>query len=141
MSVLITLKAIVEKIPAINTIEKDGKTTRIQNLILRQPGYTDEFGEKKGKDDIWCIQLINDNIEKHNILKTYMPKDKVVVSFYQNSQLFEKDDREFYTINNNLKTIEMFAMAGAADFTAPVAAAIPSQPETSSETSADDMPF
>lgn len=116
MSVKVSFKAIVKEIQPINTILSGAgneKETRIQNLILTQPGYTDEFGEKKGKDEHWCIQLINKKIDDEDIKTKLHTGDKVAITCFFNSNEFETktDKRIGYSINANYHSVEMIEQA------------------------------
>ncbi len=47
---------------------------KFQRIILIKPGYTDEFGDKKGKDDLYEIKVWNNAIDE---LPELNPGDKV----------------------------------------------------------------
>ena len=67
-------KFIIEKVgPSDKT--KDGKHT-FQAIVLKKPGYTDEFGEKKGDDDLFEAKAWNKILEEMPVVKA---GDKVSV--------------------------------------------------------------
>lgn len=76
--------------------------TLVQKVIFKVPAYTDQFGEKKGKDELWEIQVIGDNVEKHN-LTTDLEDKKAILDVFINSKYITTGEgsatRDMYIIN------------------------------------------
>ncbi len=77
------LKGIVTAISAIATFAKNN--TRNQCLDLHCPGYVDEYGDKKSRDEDWTIEIFNDRIEKANLQPTDIGR-KAIVTVYIGSR-------------------------------------------------------
>lgn len=54
-----TIGVIIQDVRPIETLRNDLKR---QTVILLEPGFTDEFGEKKGRDNTWCVHVYGDRI-------------------------------------------------------------------------------
>lgn len=105
----IQLKAIVKRVtPVSSRSGKDNRTNSFQGLIVTVPGFVDSFGEKKGKDEDWEIQLINDAITKHDLLSKNLQGKKVVVEAYLNSNAFIHNGEQKYALNLNLASIDVY---------------------------------
>lgn len=105
----IQLKAIVKTVTSVNSkAGRDGRTNTFQGLIVTVPGFVDSFGDKKGKDEEWEIQLINDAITKHDLLSKNLQGKKVIVDAYLNSNSFIHNGEQKYALNLNLASIEVY---------------------------------
>lgn len=103
----IELRGIVKEVTEIENVGKDG-TTKKQSLILFVPGYVDQFGDKKGEDEDWCLDIFNKKIESLALNDNLLDK-RVVCTVYVSSRFVKMDDgREFYIINSNLGDIKLF---------------------------------
>jgi len=104
----IQLKAVVKTVTSVSSrVGRDNRTNTFQGLIVTVPGYVDGFGEKKGKDEDWEIQLINDTITKHDLLSKNLQGKKVIVDAYLNSNAFIHNGEQKYALNLNLASIEV----------------------------------
>lgn len=103
----IELKGIVKEITKVENVGKDG-TTKKQSLILFVPGYVDGFGEKRGDDEEWSLDIFNKKIEQLNLNDNLLDK-KVVCSVYVSSRYFKTNEgKELYIVNSNLADISLF---------------------------------
>ncbi len=87
----------------------DEKKTQIQYMVLEVTGYTNQFGEKKGKDQQWLLQTLGDRIAKL-ALNSNMEGAKAAVTFYAESfclEAREEGKNPFYVVNNTLESIEL----------------------------------
>ena len=83
----VTFKGILVKI---GPVERPAEGIELVSLDVMEPGYVDQFGDKKGKDSIYRIKIFNDAINKFpgNI----KDGDRVEVSFYLNSKEYKRQD-------------------------------------------------
>ena len=114
-----TLKGIVKEVGPIETVGE--KNTKKQRIILFVPGYVDQFGDKKGRDEHWPLDVMGDNVEKLNIQKTAV-KQKAEVTVYISGNVFDLKDFAGvgYAINATLAEIKLmgeFANPAAAPAT------------------------
>lgn len=73
----------------IGQLEEVGANKTIkQSVILKVPGYVDSFGDKKGNDEYWQIDMLNDAIDKFNIQERHK-NAKVKADVYVNSNWWE----------------------------------------------------
>lgn len=101
-----TLKGIVKEIKPVEYYG-EGNQGRRQTMVLFVPGYVDEFGDKKGRDETWGIDIYNKNIEKHNLNSNCVDKRAKVEIFVSSTALPKKDsDGVWFAISANLKTIQ-----------------------------------
>lgn len=77
-----------------------------QSILILIPGYVDQFGDKKGEDEIWEFKIFNDAIDKHNLHATIEGR-KAVVDGYLNSRAFKKNGVEAYALNLRLADIKL----------------------------------
>lgn len=104
----IELKGIVKSVSQIENIGKDS-ATRKQSLILFVPGYHDEFGDQKGKDEEWRLDVFNKKIDDLNLNSNVIDK-RVRCIIYLNSQRVEGKEPnapEMYFINANLSDMKV----------------------------------
>lgn len=82
--------------------------TMVQNVHLLVPGYVDEFGDKKGNDEVWEFSVIGDNISKLALSESLILK-KADVKIYLNSNTLPKTETrpELYIINCVLASYEL----------------------------------
>lgn len=88
--------------------------TTIQDVIIRKPAFTDEFGDKRGKDDYYQCTVFND---KTALLDTLKVGDRVSVTAYLNGREFDKKDEggKGYSNNITINKIEKVAVKAPAE--------------------------
>ena len=69
---------------------------QFQRIILNKPGYTDEFGEKVGKDDIYECTAWNRKIEEIPLLKTG-DKVKALLNIQGNETIDQNGKKMWFT--------------------------------------------
>ena len=83
----ITLKGFIANVGEIE--EVGANKTFKQSVILKVPGYVDQFGEKKGNDEYWDMVLLGaDKIDRFNIQNRHKGA-KVSCDVYINSNWYE----------------------------------------------------
>lgn len=104
----IILKGIVKRVmPAVN-YGSGSQAGRRQSVILFVPGYTDEFGDKKGQDEEWQLDIFNEKIEKL-ALNTNLHEKRVEAVVYVNSRKFQKRDtgEDMWMMSANLGSLKL----------------------------------
>lgn len=102
----IQLKGIVKRVMPVETYGQD-KSGRRQSVILFVPGYVDQFGDKRGQDEEWQLDLFNDRIDKFN-LNGNLHEKRVVVDVYVNSRkILGRDGQDLWIINAALGDIKL----------------------------------
>ena len=104
----VEIKGIARTITDVLSKTSNNKTTRFQSLIVTIPGWTDSFGEKKGKDEDWEVQLINESIEKHNLAAKNLTGQKVIVKAWLNSRTYQANGEEKFMLQLNFASVEIF---------------------------------
>jgi hypothetical protein len=98
------------KIVAIGPITKVGdKQTELQYMILSVAGYVDGFGDKKGKDQQWCLQALGKKVTNLNMTAVLVEK-KAEVKCYLDSQYLEPKEagkEGLYIINATIASFEI----------------------------------
>lgn len=81
--------------------------TAKQEILLRVPGWRDEFGEQKGPDDFWKITIMGDKIDKWNIHERHIGS-RVKTEVFINSRQYtsKKDNSIGYMVNVTLASID-----------------------------------
>ena len=69
---------------------------KFQRLILNKPGYTDEFGEKKGKDDLFEARAWNQKINDIPVLQKG-DKVKAMLNIRGNETINERGQKLYFT--------------------------------------------
>lgn len=95
----------------VNQPEEVGeKKTKKQTVILKVPAYRDEFGDTKGQDEEWPLDIMGDNVAKFN-LTTEAQGKRAKCTVYVNGNKFIKksDNTEGWTINARLGAIDLLA--------------------------------
>lgn len=82
------------------------KQYRFKTIVLKKPGFTDEFGEKIGKDDLFACKVWNDRIEQLPDLKRG-DKVKAVLNLSGREGLDRNTSEIYYSININIKQIDL----------------------------------
>lgn len=105
----LSLKGFVSGVGEVEVVGEKG--TRRMFVVLNVPGYTNEFGEKKGKDQHWLIAALNDNIEKFKLGPDLKDK-KAEITFYCESIYTEskqpgKEGEPQYFVNNTLAEFKL----------------------------------
>ncbi|RQO65103.1 hypothetical protein DBR40_24850 [Pedobacter sp. KBW01] len=85
------------------------KNTAKQTIIFKVPGYVDGFGDKKGQDEEWPLDILGDNVSKLNMTRDHQGK-KAKCIVYVNGQKFTRktDNTEGWIINAKLHEIQVF---------------------------------
>lgn len=100
-------------IVAVNPVEVVGKKDfRKQAVILNVAAYTDSFGDKKGRDEDWCLEVLGDNIEKLNLNSTFVGMKAICTVFVNSSKVEDlagSAPRTFFIINAVLNKVEFKA--------------------------------
>lgn len=75
-----------------------------QVIVIRKPGFVDEFGDKKGKDQFFPVTLNDDACKKFSSL---IAKDKkVVATCYLNGWEHNSGNGNQYGLTINLKELK-----------------------------------
>ena len=84
------------------------KNTAKQTIIFKVPGYVDEFGDKKGQDEEWPLDVMGDNVTKLSLTSSHQGK-RAKATVYVNGQKYirKSDSTEGWIINARLHTIEV----------------------------------
>ena len=100
------LKGVVKEVGPIETVGEKG--TKKQTIILFVPGFVDQFGDKKGRDEHWPLDIMGDNVAKLNMQPTAI-KQKAECTIYVSGTAFDKKDFSGvgYAINANLVEIKL----------------------------------
>jgi hypothetical protein len=135
----VSLNGFVEKVGNVQFV--GANNTAKQSFILKVPGYTDSFGEKKGPDDFWEITVMGDSIDKFNLHSRHVGS-KVKTEVYINSRMFVSKKEETlgkisYIVNVNLASIDFLEKASANQ----VNSAPADQPSGHRPGEDDDLPF
>lgn len=78
---------------------------RFQRIILNKPGYTDEFGEKRGKDDLYECTVWNKKIDELPALKS---GDKVKTMLnMQGVENIDQNGKKLYYTQITIRKIEL----------------------------------
>lgn len=84
----IELKGTVIAVMPVQTVGDKG--TKKQNFVFQVPGYVDGFGDKKGEDEMWSIDVVGeDRIKKFNLTDD-LERRKATIQVYINSNLIPK---------------------------------------------------
>lgn len=87
----------------VTTTGKNGNYTK-QQIIIRKPGFTDEFGDKKGKDNYFPVWLNDQQIKKH---ATDLQKGKKVeVTAFLNGFEYNGNDGIQYGLSINVHELK-----------------------------------
>lgn len=108
----ITLKGTFISVTPARKVGETGKEIFIQDLIFKVPGYVDSFGDKKGQDEYWQIQIIGeDNVRKHN-LSIDLETQKATLNVWINSKYLpgtqENKKPDMYIINAVLADYQLY---------------------------------
>lgn len=104
---IIELKGFVEEVTPVVRKESAGKTTLVQALIVKVPGYTDQFGDKKGEDKLWQFTLFNEAIKKNALAENVFAGQKVRVEGYLDSKTYNSGGETKFALNLNLRFVEI----------------------------------
>lgn len=75
------LKCLFHEVGEPAVVGQPGNTIKVQKIMFIVPGYVDGYGEKKGEDEPWVMDVIGTDIEKFNLTKDHEGK-KVQIMFY-----------------------------------------------------------
>lgn len=87
----------------------DEKKTKIQYMVFEVPGYTNAFGEKKGKDQQWLFQTMGARIDELKMSDT-LNGCKAAITFFAESfclEAKEEGKNPFYVVNNTIASIDL----------------------------------
>lgn len=86
----------------------DGNTGRRQTLVLFIPGYVDNYGVKKGQDELWGIDIYNKKIDEFGLNSNCVSK-RADIEVYVSGKEFDKKDGsgKWYGISATLKSIKL----------------------------------
>lgn len=103
----IQLKGFVHKVsPVVSKASADRTNfNQEQSIIVMVPGYTDQFGDKQGKDEFWEFKLFNDRIDRFNI-RSHFEGKKVIVDGFLNSRSYKKNGEDAYILSLSLADIK-----------------------------------
>ena len=95
-------------ITAVGAVETVGQNSMLKQLIvLSVPAYTDSFGDKKGKDEDWLLEIIGDNVTNLGLSSVHENK-KVKCTVFIESRLVTlaktatSDEKKFHQITAKL---------------------------------------
>lgn len=80
----------------------------VQNFEFTVPAYVDGFGDVKGKDEIWSIDIIGDKIKELNVTPKYEGK-RAILDVFVNSNRFKVKETglDAFAINAVLWKVEL----------------------------------
>lgn len=116
----IQLKGKVSAVYAQETVGTGDKTLQKQTFIFLVPSWKDGFGDIKGKDEFWEIDVIGEDNIKKFALSTDMEGENAIVDLYINSNTIpakpaagtEAAKPERRIINANLATFALHTSGG-----------------------------
>lgn len=99
--------------PALRVGQND---TLLQKFVFKVPGYTDSFGDKKGQDEYWEIQVFGDSVAKHNLTADLEEKKAKLTVFINSKYIAGKAAEnpkdapkpDMYIINATLHEFQTF---------------------------------
>jgi len=114
----IQLNGFLQEISNVQFVGANG--TPKQEIILLVPGFTNNFGEKIGQDDLWKISILGESIDKFNLYERHAGS-KVKTEVYISSRQYtsKKDNTIGYMVNVNLASIEFLTSNQRASFNEP----------------------
>lgn len=79
------------KVIAVLPVETVGeKNTKKQSLVFQVPAYVDAFGDRRGEDEMWRVDVIGEErISKFNLTDTLEGKN-ATIDLYINSNRIDK---------------------------------------------------
>ncbi|MBK8177188.1 MAG: hypothetical protein IPK66_18595 [Rhodospirillales bacterium] len=103
-------------VTACSNKQKTEKSGEYLELLFMEPGRTDDFGEKVGKDSVFKISVFGKGMEK--IPADWLGKDlhsatvagvKAELTVYVNGSYIQKEgaERGFYNVNLNLSNLTL----------------------------------
>jgi hypothetical protein len=104
------IKAIIKHVGEVETFTNYFK----QRIIVMVPGYVDQFGDKKGKDEYWPVDIFGDKIDRYNLRPSHVNEKADVKLFVAGSRFEKKDGTGVgYAINCNLDSITLLGQSTA----------------------------
>jgi single-stranded DNA-binding protein len=107
-TVKFTQSGIVEEISAIITKTTSASSFRMQTLIIVVPAWTDQFGEKKDKDQFWEFTIYNAAADGEALLSRFQKGDRVTVEAYLNSREFRFKPNGPYTYETRIASVKTY---------------------------------
>lgn len=95
------------KFLAVMPIETVGNDLQKQTIFFELPGYTDEYGDKKGKDEIWEIDCLGDNIAKQKLDATFEQKKAKLTIWVNSKEVKMPDNKKAYFLNAVLSSYQL----------------------------------
>lgn len=108
----IELKGIVKGVTEVQNVGKDG-ATRKQSIILFVPGYRDEFGDQKGEDEEWKLDMFNKRIDDIGANSNLIDKRVKCIVYINSSKVIGKEGETLHFVNTNLGKIQLAENATA----------------------------
>ncbi len=106
-----SFKGIVKAVETSNYGEGANTGTR-QSIIVFVPGYVNQFGEKKGADNIFQVDQFNDAIKENPISKEDIDR-KIELEVWLSGRSYERKDQQGwgYSIGMRVKTMKLLEKA------------------------------
>ena len=102
----IQLKGIIKEVSTIGLIGNYAPTPH-QIVTLLVPGFTDSYGEKRAKDELWKINIIGEKVARFNLHDQNIVEKKANVEVYLNSNSVMRDGELKSFISANLSNLEI----------------------------------
>lgn len=142
----IQLNGFIEEVSDIEYVGQNNLSK--QAIILMVPGYTDEYGEKKGKDEHYQISLLGDSVDKFNIHPRHVGSKVKTEVYIKSSRYTNKEGKVGYIVNINLASIEFIQSQARPQanqsYQQPVPGStivVPDQPQFNPGDNDSDLPF
>lgn len=132
MSVKAQIKGYVYKVSEPYTVGNNG--TEKQDLILKQPARRNEFGEVKGKDEYFKLEIIGKKVAELN-LNNSIAGALAECNVWFRSNYWQKEGNYGFIIGAGLESIQLIGGNPTP------AAAAPALVPTPVAASSDDLPF
>jgi len=88
-----SINVIIQDVRPIETLKDN---LQRQTIILLEPGYTDSFGEKRGRDNHWRVDVYGDRIGKFNLKTSDVNrKAKVKLAFSSTESIINGGIRKY----------------------------------------------
>lgn len=102
----IQLKGIIKDVSKIGVIGTN-PPAKHQTVTLLVPGFTDSYGEKRAKDELWKIHVIGEKVNHFNLDEQNILEKKANVEVYLNSNTVIRDGEPKSFISANLAKLEI----------------------------------
>jgi len=104
----ITLKGIVKHVTTVESYGTGSTQGTRQSLILFVPGYVDGWGDKKGQDEEWQLDVFNDKIQRLGLNSNLVDK-RVEAVVYVTSKRYKRRDNgaDMWMIGATLNEVKL----------------------------------